>query len=412
MKKVISLLVAIVAATSVSVAAFAADDVPGIVHRSALVDADTYAASVGESGDIFVGKNELYLVDSENKIVGGIYNRLIPDNDYTFKIYWNNSGADIQNSTDSAVIAAGKELKGSDLVKGTIRLRTIKGSSNIQSAKIRTIGRGDNARYELKIDCRENYGTKINDVSYTLHVTGSTQPTGTFEESEHNFEVGFDTIRDEDTDVGEDGYLTMANDRPVVEADQFKDIARSANYKAVNIEGEDGDWSLKARVSGMKDSNFFYSYDVVPEIVEKLPDQEYYFLNFKGGVNIPSSSEMRINVDEIFDDYNNIYAYLYRNGKLTRIETTLDSNNMQIVFRTNYLGAFVLTDTEITDTTILDTGVEEDKDTDTDTDTDAPTTDDNNGNNPSTGAAGALNTIAGLGLASLGSAGVIRRKRK
>jgi len=184
------------------------------------------------------------LVDATNKIVGGVYNKLDPDTEYNFRIYYNNSGSILQSNNNTDIIAGGVELNGALMNKGTIRLRTVKGSSNIQSAKIKTIGRGDSARYELEINTRAYYGTKLNDVEYTLNVTGSAQPANFFLESTHSFEVGYETISDDDTDVGEDGVITISNDAPVIEKEQFVDISKSANYKNVRFESEEGDWVM------------------------------------------------------------------------------------------------------------------------------------------------------------------------
>lgn len=412
MKKVISLLVAFATACSVSVAAFAADDIPGTVHESPRASMiSSRIASVGQSGALQVGPRELFIVDAKNKLVGGVYNKLDPDTEYTFRIYYNNSNSTITADNDADLLNVivnpdVVELSGALINKGTIQLRTIKGSSNIQSAKIKTIGRGDGARYEMVVNTRAYYGTKLNEVEYTLDVTGSASPAGSFAKSTHMFEVGYETINDNETDVGENGTITISNDAPVITKDQFVDIAKSANYKTVRFEGDDGGWIFTGRVSGMADSNFYYTYDVIPDIVNKFPDQEYKFLTFKAGVTFPTNGEMRIDVSDISDDFAKLHTYLFRNGKLTKIATTYDSGSDEIVFRTNYLGSFVITDTAITDTSVLG---ETDKDEEDEKDVSG---EQGGTGNPNTGATSAMNLGVTLGLVSLVAASAISRKKK
>lgn len=402
------MLVAIATASSISLAAFAADDISGTANRDIMADSDTAVrpstrVSQGSDGSATVGTNELFLVDTDRNVIGGIYNRLDPDTEYTFRIHYNDTGAPITNATSTSAAA----LTESMLQKGTLRLRTVKGSSAIQSARIKTVGRGDGAMYDLVIKTRAAFGTKINEVEYSLGVTGNTG--GTFADSSHIFEVGHETISDNETDIGEGGYITISNDFPVITKEQFTDIAKSVNYKTVNFEGEDGGWTFVGRVSGMGDSNFYYSYDVVPDLINKFPDQEYKFLTFNAGVTFPSTGEMRIDVSDISDSFKTIYTYLYRNGKLTRVDATHDAVQNEIVFRTNYLGNFVITDKAITDTSIVDENEEE---TGNENENENETGNENGSGNPNTGASSAMNVAVALGLVSLVTAGAISRKRK
>lgn len=417
MKKVISLLAAFATACSMGVASFAADDNPGVVRysnndvifidESGSLSSAPFVNVIGMSGEINVGAHELFVVDATSKVVGGVYNKLDPDTEYNLRIYYNPQDYALTSNNDATIISQGVEVTGQLLNGGTIQLRTVKGSSNIQSAKIKTIGRGEAARYEMQITTRAYYGTKLNEVEYSLDVTGSASGVGTFNKSNHIFEVGYETINDSETDVGEGGTITISNDAPVITKEQFVTIAKSANYKNVNFEGEDGGWRFTGRVSGMPDSNFYFTYDVIPEIVNKFPEQDYKFLTFKAGVTFPTNGEMRIDVSDINDDFGTMYAYLYRNGKLTRVATTYDSGANEVVFRTNYLGSFLITDTEITDTSIIaEEENEEENEEGVHGESGGP------GNNPSTGASSAMDIAMTLGLVSLVTAGALSRKRK
>lgn len=409
MKKALTLLVALATASSISLGAFAADDIPGTANRATTNTTTNTTNNQTPTSNVTVGTNQFFLVDSNKRVVGGDYNRLEPDTEYSFDILFNNTGAPISNAT----IKSAPLLTESMLNGGTLRLRTIKGSSSIQSARIKTIGRGDSAVYSLVINTRDNYGTKMNEVEYSLSVNGNT--SGTFNDSSYLFEVGYQSIDDSETNIGEGGYITITNDYPVITKDQFTDIAKSVNYKTVNFEGEDGGWVFVGRVSGMGDSNFRYTYDVVPELINKFPDQEYKFLTFNAGVTFPSTGEMRIDASDISESFSQMHTYLYRNGKLTRVDASHDKIKDELVFRTNYLGSFIITDKPITDSTLLtDTTTENNTDTTGTTDT-TDTTDTNQnqtGTNPSTGASSAMNAAVAMGLAALVSAGMLSRKKK
>lgn len=479
MKKIISLLVATATALSVSVAAFAADETPGLLTQSATDQgatgqettdqgtpgtfsttndndviylpetADNTTANnnaglisprihtTGINDDIRIGVNELFLVERSTGIIVGVYNHLIPDKEYTFRVYYNNTGDVItvpaKNPRLSAITTttppateentdgvqylsatAPAELTGTDLNGGTVRLRTKKGSNYISGARVKTTGRGGSTVYDVVITTRAQYGTSMNDVEYILSVSGYSAPTTgtalTFEESQHSFEVGWPTIRDEDTQVGEDGVIVISNDAPVITKDQFADISRSANYKNVSFEGEDAGWAFTGRTSGMASSNLYYTYDVVPEIINKFPDQDYKFLSFKGGVTFPSNGEMRIDVSDLDRDYNTtIYTYLYRNGKLTRVNTTYNSDDDEIVFRTNYLGTFMMTNVEITDTSII---AEDNVTTTPPKEEEEEDRLPSGTENPATGASSMLDIGVTLGLVTLVAAGAVSRKKK
>lgn len=447
MKKAISLLVAMVLSASIGVAAFAAEDVAGTngtndtpetpettgatdttgTGGAAITDDTTpMVRALISSGDITAGnetitinKGELYLVDAGNQVVGGIYNLLDPGTEYTFRIHY--ATDDITEQTSSAVAGnttQGAELTGKALAGGTIRLRTVRGSSHIQSARIKTIGRGDTARYELVLTTRNTYGTKMNEVEYSLGVTGSTNETTTFKDSGHIFQVGWRSIPDDETQIGEGGYITISNDYPVITKEQFTAIAKSVNYKTVNFEGEDAGWLFTGRVSGMGDTNFHYTYDVTPELINLFPEQDFKFLTFNAGVTFPASGEMHIDVSDVSEAYGrNLYTYLYRNGKLTLVDTTYDVGANEVVFRTNYLGSFVITDRAITNTSIVgeENKEEEEEEVTPNENTDNETNNNVNNihGNPQTGAASAMNAIVALGLATVATAGaILPRKRK
>jgi hypothetical protein len=204
-------------------------------------------------------------------------------------------------------------------------------------------------------------------------------------------------------DVGEEGTIIIENEAPVIMKDQFTEIAKSANYKNIYIESEEeGSWSFKGKVAGMKDTNFYYDFDPDTDLLNKFPDQEFKFLTFRGGVNFPTNGEMRIDVSDVSDVFDTLYPYLYRDGKLTSINGTDDAGTSQLVFRTNHLGKFIITNKKITDSSMLpDEPVEEAPIAEVPA---PPAT-----NNPYTGAP--IDLTAVFGLISMAAGSLVSRKR-
>jgi LPXTG-motif cell wall-anchored protein len=450
MKKAISLLLALTMTLGLSVVAFAASDIPGTYSqntqntrghslntpnagrysmntpnagnysmntpnagRYSLDTADssgiTYIADVapatpGGTVTYNVNKGELFLVN--NRKVVGVDTELRPDETYKFDIYYAN--ADSSARSDEELIRDFAKLTKADIGKGTVKVRTLKGSSAVVSAKVKTIGSGSTMTYRLEIETRPNYGTKMTDLEYNLNVV-DTDTTNTFVESLHTFTVGFNTISDSDTDVGEGGTITISNDAPVILKEQFSDIAKSANYKNIIFESDDGNWRFTGKVAGMKDTNFSYNYDPNTDLLNRFPEHEFKFLNFPAGVNFPTTGEMRIDVSDVSSDFRNMHTYLYRDGKLTEINATYDSGADEIYFRTNYLGRFIVSNERITDTSLFpEPEVEEEEEEYIP----VPHVPETPGyNNPNTGAADTTGIMVTLGLVSLASAAAISRKR-
>lgn len=412
MKKAISLLLALAVILSLSSVAFAAEDIPGTFNANNNTGRgmlgrvmQTPGSTPGSTSVTSVEAGELFLVERNKKIVG-TDTELRPDEEYEFDIYYATSRL---SGDDANIIANSRKLVTGDIGDGTVRLRTLKGSSAISSAKVRTVGSGSNLRtYRVEIDTRANYGTKTTDVEYSLNVNDPTT-NNIFDESIHTFVVGFNSIDDSDTDVGEDGVLTISNDTPVILKEQFEDITKSANYKNITIESDDGNWSWKGKVTGMKDSNFSYDYDPNINLLNMFPDQEFKFLNFPAGVNFPTTGEMRIDVSDVSEAFRTMYVYLYRDGRLTAITGNYDAGADEIVFRTNYLGRFVVTNMPITDTALMpeEPVTEEPDDIFEEEEPVPPTT-----NNPTTGASDSTDAMLAIGFLALASGAVVSRRRK
>lgn len=410
MKKAIALLVAVVAAFSINVSAFAALGTD--MTRSLEWAGDTSDANPKVS----VEKNQLVLGYSANGGPVAVLPEtfLQPGNEYTYQLY----RVDQDYTSVEPNQIAMTPVSDTVLDGGKLKIRTVKGSANVVSAKIEKKGSGAGSIYNFKIETKETYGTKINDLEYNVVVTGQSANGERILDANIQFQTGYRAMTDEDIDYYDEGDLiTIMRDRPVITKKQFETLAKNYNYKAISFTGEDGDWTFTGRVSGMGDANFLTTYDVAPEIIIAYPEQDYKFITFNAGVTFPTNGELRLDVSDIADSNINpsLYAYLYRNGTLTPISTTYDSTNTELVFRTNYLGTFVITDTEITDTSIV--GNEENPTPEEPAVEEPETppvegeTGNNTGNNPNTGMDATMNLLATLGLAAIGGGTAIRKRK-
>lgn len=415
MRKVLALLLALTTALSMGVMAFAAEDTTGILSAPGVaVDADVLDATeaspritaplVDTENDISleVEVGDLVLIDVTEGTPGKIVypeSRLIPGEDYTFEIHQvvSISGNDVvTEGVTTGNIGTGNRL----------RLTGKKGTSAVSSAKIET----KRKQYILEMTTKSNYGTKKTDTEYQIQSTGILQVPG-YTSTERSvgtasFKIGYSTVSDDVIDeYGEGDILTIDLNAPVITKKQLDRVAKENNYRPVILEGEEGDWTFEGRISGMSDTNFIYDFDVVPAIVERFENQDFKFLNFKGGVNLPSNGTMTIDVSDISGDFRKMVLYAYRDGRLEKLSPTYDAGNDELTFRTNQLGTFVITDAEITDTTIIapeSSGVTSTPETSSGTGI---------GGNPNTGSTSTGIALA-FAVASLGSAAVLGRKKK
>lgn len=388
MKRVLALLIAVVM----------------VFGLNMLVSAAPIA--LGASNEVSVANNEIVIVNSKTKALVLPETRLLPGHEYTFNLYRVTAGGAgfVNPSTLTLTPITRGELAG-----GRLRIRGSKGTSAITSAKIEEKGTSATGTFNLVITTRENYGTKITDVEYTITATGMGAGAATFVDGSAILKTGYPRFTDTEIDTYSEGDIItiIPDEKVVILKDQFSTLAKAYNYKAVEFEAEDAGWSYTGRISGMTDTNFTYTHDVLPSIINKLPDQDFKFLTFPAGVTFPTTGEFRIDVSDVSGEFQRMYTYLYRNGMLTRVNATYDTGADEIVFRTNYLGAFVITNEEITDTTIVEH---------VEPTTPAPTTPTEPTeppliHNPNTGAGNVGALASAMSLIALASAVALRKKR-
>ena len=389
MRKALSLLVAIAAVCVFCLPAFAAADEP----------AQMTAATVS------VSTNEIVIVDSSTKALIAPNTHLLPGREYTFTLYRVTDGAGSGVTPDSLTM---QPLTRGDLNDAKLRLRAGKGTSAIASAKIEERGSSATGTYNLVIITQASYSSKMTEVEYTLTASG-TSSTIALQDGIISFQVGYSQMTDDEIAAHSEGdVITIDPNMPVILKAQFDTLSRINNYKNIQFEARDAGWSYVGRTTGMGDTNFVYTYEVIPSIVTQFDEHDFKFLTFNAGVTFPTNGEMRIDVSDLSGTQR--YAYLYRDGKFARINFNYDSGTNEIVFRTNYLGAFVITDKEITQSTNLNPE-------DTIQTPSAPSqepeanTGTNNNVNPNTGAGAAQSAAGIVALAALAAVALLARKK-
>jgi LPXTG-motif cell wall-anchored protein len=392
MKKALALLVAALSVLTINLGVLAAETDTGVTGGT-LWAADNTAATPR----ISLTKNQLVLgFESEGVpivVLPGTF--LLPGKQYTYKLYRVDQDYTSVEPNKVAMTA----LTDTNLNGGAMKIRSVKGSANVISAQIEKSG--DN--YNFVIETKKTYGAKISELEYTIVVTGQGAAIERVLDATLTFETGYRAMADEDiADYVEGDVVVIDPDAPVITKEQFATLAENYDYEAVSFTGDNYDWQYTGRVSGMTDANCTTPYEVIEEIIEAYPDYDYRFITFNAGITFPTNGELRLDVADLMAETSalKLYAYLYRNGTLTPISATYDSTADQLVFRTNYLGAFVISSEQIVDFN-YDPGpdlipIERDPD--------------ETQNNPPTGAA-TMGAVIALGLLSLAGAGAVARKR-
>ena len=367
---------------------------------------------------IRIAPGEMFLVQNNRLVVPE--ERLEPGTEYEFMIFFNASAANVdynvgENVTQPPYDTTLRPLRevdifNSDHPNGRLRFRATRGANVLASTDLRLRGPGADRSYHAIVTTRDAYGTSMTDVTFAFQISGRTMPAPVLEDSTIGLQVGWARFLDSEIDSYTEGdIVTITNERPVMTRRQVERLVRNFNHRAIELEFEGGLWRYTGRMSGMGDINFFTTEDVIPAIINRH-DQDFKFLSFPAGITFPTNGELRIDVSDVSHVWDRIYTYLYRDGRLTRINTSYDSVEDMIYFRTNFLGMFVMTDVEITDAGLIQEPTPEPETPGTQ-EPSPPST-----HNPPTGlpaATNGVNTIAGLGFLSLITAGtVIIRKRK
>jgi len=396
------------------------DYLDGVMHDDGVMTArdlfnfGAFSLEMNDDDYLSIGENEMFYVWARNS-PNNVYPEgsvllpgtvLRPGEDYRFHIY--------VATVDAGPVPAGTLIAASGATRvtramlngGNMRVRTVRGSSAIAAASIREVGSGEGRTYQLDLRVRESYGTRLADVEYAVEIVGGTNAAPV--RSSVAFQIGFPRMTDRDIEMYSEGDIVVVfNDRPVITRDQFNDLARAFNFRNVTFENEDASWTFTTRVSGMSDANFYNTHQIVPSVAIDNPDADFKFWNFHGGVRAPANGELRLDVSDISGHFERMYVYISQGGALTPIAAVHDRETDEIVFRTNYLGTFVVADMPLTST------VAPPAEPNLPYQPGTPQPPGGGTNNPPTGAGSAMGLLTLLGIAGIAGSGIaFRGKRK
>lgn len=251
----------------------------------------------------------------------------------------------------------------------------------------------EDGKYYLVVNTKANYTTKITDIAFQVRLSDRSSGRQ-LAETQVELTVGFPRMPDEAFEnLTEGENLVVDNKTPVITAKQFEKLAALNSYKAVTLTG-DG-WEYTVNVTDLPDLNLYSTHAPITAIVQKYEDQEFKFLSFPGSPDFGVKGDLSIDVSDVEGDFDGkFYLYRYLGGKLYFLNSQYDEGEGTITFRPSQLGSYVLTNKEISDVQV-----------------------DNSGNgsgttNPETGVGGVTGAAAAVALTALVSAAAVSIRKK
>lgn len=171
-----------------------------------------------------------------------------------------------------------------------------------------------------------------------------------------SFKIGYKTIADSALDAAKkDEEVVVDPSTPIITKKQMDKLEEAAKGNKVTF--ANGDWKFSVKVSGQDSVNMLNNEDAIKEIVQKFEDQNFKFVSFPGGPQFNFSGTLSINVYDEEDDWDGkFFVYRYYKGKLSKIDAEYVGEDSLLRFNTKSLGRFVVTDKEIPDGTIIESG--------------------------------------------------------
>lgn len=296
MKKLLSLLLAVTAAMSLSLTALASDPASITVVQDQNHNADV--------GDL-----------------------LIPGREYLFPLLLTVDGTtNPANATN---------LKGYKLA-----VKQVAGNTSVASAKITE---KDSQKY-LSIQPKASYEGKSYDVRFVLELSKD----GTVQWSDElNFVVGYPKVSDAAVDaVANDNRLQVSSAAPVVTEEQFETIYNLIKNEPVVF--YNGDWEYEVRVPYQETTNFYNNTSRDPVVVKNFPNQDLYFFNFPAQPKFADVGTLTLDVSGYVEQLGEkLYLYRNINNKIMLQKAEYDPNEQTLTLKTNQLGNYILTNKEI-----------------------------------------------------------------
>ena len=393
MKKAIAALLAVSATLSIGVSAFADDlsvrDSGPITSSSSEESSSEGSSSSEESSSSDVESTSeptaiVFEADEDGIVLGT--DLLEPGKEYKFPVKLTIDGANVA-------------LTEAHLDVYKISLSHVSGN-RMKTFKIEESRDG----YYLHVETKDTVPTEELDSKYRVKVTKKDGYDEVFTQ-EVKFSYGYSEM-DGDYVSGLDkgDIVEIDQDYPVITDTQFNKIAKINDYRNVTLAGPE--WQFTVNVTDESTKNMLSTNAGIKEVLAKFPDQDFKFFSFSGKPSFAATGKMALDVEDIMDEFDQMYTYRYANGRIYRIKATFNEEDNTLEFRTNRLDNFFVTNKLIKDGTIVSDV--ENEDTSSEDESENTNTDKNN---PGTGASDMINAAVMAAIASLTAAGAVAVKK-
>lgn len=322
MKQVLAMILALMAASSMAVPAFA---------ENAQTNENTAIEQAAEKQGIS------FEADKEHNAALG--DLLEPGKTYQFKVMI----TDEKGHTEALNESHMKDRKFSFSLK--------KGKSVISSIQVVE----DGAEYLLEIVTTKGWPSEQAEVKGEMKLANKASGKAVYT-NDLSFKVGYQTISDDALAAAKNEEAVIVDSSaPVITQKQMDKLEEAVKGNKVTFANDD--WRFSVKVSGQDSVNMLNNDYAIKEIVQKYDDREFKFVSFPGGPQFSFSGTLSINVYEEEDDWDGkFFVYRYYKGKLSKIDAQYVGEDSELCFNTKSLGRFVITNKEIPDGTIIEEG--------------------------------------------------------
>lgn len=212
----------------------------------------------------------------------------------------------------------------------------------------------DGGRYYLVVKTKPYYGTRAAQAEFLIRLQDKSSGKK-IAENTVQLAVGSSRMEDEDMGtVGEGEAFRVDNNFPIITKKQFQRLAKENNYRAVTLEG-DG-WEYTVNVTDLPDLNLYSTSAVSQDVLQKYPNQEFYFLTFPASPNFGITGTMVLDVEHLTEFDGEFYLYRRLGNRLYYLKTQYDEEERTLTFRPAQLGSYLITDRKLGDVELTGAG--------------------------------------------------------
>lgn len=205
--------------------------------------------------------------------------------------------------------------------------------------------------YYLFVEMKDSISNEVVDVKYNVKLIRRDSKLSVFNQ-EVKFQFGYNEYNDDvinSLDKGDE--IEISNSNPVISEEQFERIAKINDYRNVTLVGPS--WAIQVNITDEDTKNMLSNNAGTKEILSKFPEQEFKFFNFPGTPSFSAPGKVSLDVDDLVDEFKEMHAYRFANGKLYPLKTTFNEDSNTLEFRTNRLDSFLVTNRPIKNVDII-----------------------------------------------------------